>query len=139
MLDRYWPILPNMFVMRRSAFESAGSFWEEPGIYRACADTYLMMRLREVGHFRYVSEPLLTRRHPSYRVRMKRYSDGHTVLRRLMKEPYGEYGRWNFELDFVGRAARMFCVAANLDLERIRLLRRARFNALGPMFAKKRS
>ena len=99
MLARYWPILPSMCVMRRSAFDAAGSFWEEAGVYRACADVYLMLRLRETGAFHYLPEPLVIRsihgahgtkhrhvRRRYYRLRLHRRSS--TALQSRRDRPF---------------------------------------------------
>jgi glycosyltransferase involved in cell wall biosynthesis len=57
MLARMWPIMPSAALIRRSAFDDCGGFVED---FRGAGfeDTFLWLRLREHGHFRYISQPL---------------------------------------------------------------------------------
>jgi glycosyltransferase involved in cell wall biosynthesis len=120
MLSSPCPILPSMCVMRKAAFESAGRFWEEPGVYRACADVYLMLRLREVGPFRYLPEPLVIRREASYRECYRRYAKGQLVVKRLVKERYGDRcGRFR-ELGVLGRLVKLGFVLVDVDPRRLK-------------------
>ena len=115
MLNAYWSIFPSMCVMRRSAFEAAGGFWEEPGVYRACADVYLMLRLRELGHFLYQPECLVVRRIASYRESSQRYAQGHKVLSRPICERYGNTGHRFVKRPRTVRYVLLFFRMLNID------------------------
>lgn len=89
MFDRYWPILESMTVMRRAAFEAAGGFWEEPGAYRANGVGFLWMRMRELGHFHYLPEPLVLLEGSEYPDYIDKNAVGRQVFVRLVRERYG--------------------------------------------------
>ncbi len=55
---RLWSIMPSAVVMRRRTFEAIGGFSEQ---FRSLGyeDVYMWMRVRELGAFAYVAEPLV--------------------------------------------------------------------------------
>jgi glycosyltransferase involved in cell wall biosynthesis len=89
MFSHYWPILESMTVMRRAAFDAAGGFWEEPGAYRANGVGFLWMRMRELGHFRYLDEPLVLLEGSDYPDYIDKNAVGRKVFVRLVRERYG--------------------------------------------------
>ena len=89
MFNYYWPILESMTVMRRTAFDAAGGFWEEPGAYRANGVGFLWMRMRELGHFHYVAEPLVLLEGSDYPDYIDKNAVGRKVFARLVRERYG--------------------------------------------------
>jgi len=58
MFEHLCPIMPSAVVMRRAAFEQAGGFCEE---FRGLGyeDVYMWLRVRELGSFAHVAEPLV--------------------------------------------------------------------------------
>ncbi len=89
MFNYYWPILESMTVMRRAAFDRAGGFWEEPGAYRANGVGFLWMRMRELGHFHFVPEPLVMLEASGYPDYIDKNAAGRKVFTRLVRERYG--------------------------------------------------
>jgi glycosyltransferase involved in cell wall biosynthesis len=89
MFNYYWPILESMTVMRRTAFDSAGGFWEEPGAYRANGVGFLWMRMRELGHFDFVAEPLVLLEGSDYPDYIDKNAAGRRVFARLVRQRYG--------------------------------------------------
>lgn len=90
MFNHYWPILESMTVMRRAAFDAAGGFWEEPGAYRANGVGFLWMRMRELGHFHYLPEPLVLLEGSDYPDYIDKNAAGRKVFARLVRERYGD-------------------------------------------------
>jgi glycosyltransferase involved in cell wall biosynthesis len=93
MLRHWWPIVPSTAVIRRAAYDGAGGFFEAPGVYKACEDVFMWLRLRELGHFRYVPEPLVRYRVLPYPDYLTTYDEGRKVLYHLIAERYGAAGR----------------------------------------------
>jgi glycosyltransferase involved in cell wall biosynthesis len=89
MFNYYWPIVESMTVMRRLAFDQAGGFWEEPGAYRANGVGFLWMRMRELGHFHYIPEPLVMLEASDYPDYIEKNAAGRKVFARLVRERYG--------------------------------------------------
>ena len=89
MFNYYWPIVESMTVMRRAAFDAAGGFWEEPGAFSANGVGFLWMRMRELGHFHYLPEPLVMLEASDYPDYIDKNADGRRVFARLVRERYG--------------------------------------------------
>ena len=92
LLTRALPIVPSTWVLRRQTFDQIGGFNEE---FRGAAgfeDTWLLMLLRELGDFLYVSEGLtLYCSHGS--MIAKKYTPGLSIIIPLLKERYGVRSR----------------------------------------------
>ncbi len=89
-LARMWPIMPSAALIRRSAFDASGGFVED---FRGAGfeDAFLWLRLREQGHFRYISEPLAVWRFSWFPRPLKvqpRRQDSETFAR-LVRQQYG--------------------------------------------------
>ena len=89
MFNYFWPILESMTVMRRTAFDAAGGFWEEPGAYRVNGVGFLWMRMRELGHFHYIAESLVLLEGSDYPDYIDKNAVGRKVLARLVRQRYG--------------------------------------------------
>ncbi|MGH7905311.1 MAG: methyltransferase domain-containing protein, partial [Candidatus Binataceae bacterium] len=93
MLANWWPIVPSMAVIRRSAYDAVGGFHEESGVYKACEDVLMWLRLRELGHFYYVPESLVLYRILPWPDHIRTNDAGREVLFRLLEQRYGDSGR----------------------------------------------
>jgi GT2 family glycosyltransferase len=93
MLARWWPIVPSLAVIRRSAYDKVGGFFEQRGVYKACEDVYMWLRLRELGRFHFVPENLVMYRQLPYPDYIDTNAAGRKVLARYLAERYGERGR----------------------------------------------
>jgi glycosyltransferase involved in cell wall biosynthesis len=81
-----WNVVPSQFVVRRDAFNRCGGFHER---LIACEDLYFLLRAREYGHFRCVSESLLRKEtRPLFPKALERepYCD---LFVELVRERYG--------------------------------------------------
>jgi glycosyltransferase involved in cell wall biosynthesis len=103
LLSRFWAIANGAMVMRRSAFQACGGFdtsFVSPGF----EDSLMWMRLRELGPFEYVPEPLLIvhgdlslaglienerNREHFLQVIAERYGSRARPLARWINRPYG--------------------------------------------------
>jgi GT2 family glycosyltransferase len=111
LLSNRWNLLPSTWIMRRSAFDAIGGFCPDfrPG-FIACEDSYFLLRMREVGPFAYLPEPLVRyRMAPSLARRLERRSAelfrmrpgeaveqivaSHQLFVRLVHERYGRSAR----------------------------------------------
>jgi glycosyltransferase involved in cell wall biosynthesis len=93
MLAHWWPIVPSLAVIRRSAYEQVGGFFEAAGVYKACEDVYMWLRLRELGHFHYVPEILVRYRILPYPDYIETNNEGRKALSRMVIGYYGARGR----------------------------------------------
>jgi len=93
MLHHWWPIVPSMAVIRRSGWESVGGFFEAPGVFKACEDVYMWLRLRELGHFVYVPESLVDYRILPYPDYIETNREGRKALGKMVIARYGAAGR----------------------------------------------
>jgi glycosyltransferase involved in cell wall biosynthesis len=93
MLRHWWPIVPSMAVIRRSGWEAAGGFFEAPGVFKACEDVYMWLRLRELGHFIYVPESLVEYRILPYPDYIETNNEGRKALAKMVIERYRAAGR----------------------------------------------
>jgi glycosyltransferase involved in cell wall biosynthesis len=89
MFTCYWPILESMTVVRRSAFLTAGGFAEIPGMYRANGGGFLWLRMRELGHFVYIDEPLVLSQASPYPDYINKNTEVELVLGQLVRQRYG--------------------------------------------------
>jgi GT2 family glycosyltransferase len=88
LLSGGWPVMPSASLIRRGAFEQAGGFPENftrPGF----EDTYLWLRLRELGEFEYVAAPLVYYRYLPYAERSIKYGAANSTFIRMVRERYG--------------------------------------------------
>jgi hypothetical protein len=88
LLSGGWPVMPSGSLIRRAAFEQAGGFPESftrPGL----EDTYLWLRLRELGDFEYVMAPLVNYRFLPYAERGIKYGAANNTFIRMVRERYG--------------------------------------------------
>lgn len=116
MLTRLWPILPSSVLIRRSAYERVGGF---PEALRAFEDVFLWMLLREVGEFRYLSEPLATWRFSLFPEPLKPGGGQEAagrVFERMVLERYGRSGH----LHVVGRRRAPRSILGFIALEAVR-------------------
>jgi glycosyltransferase involved in cell wall biosynthesis len=89
MLERLWPIQTSAVVMPRWAFERAGGFPEELITFE---DVFFWLRVREIGPFHYIAEPLAAWRFSLFPGALKKLSFDESVeqtLDRMMRERYG--------------------------------------------------
>jgi glycosyltransferase involved in cell wall biosynthesis len=93
MLRYWWPIVPSMAVIRRSGWEAAGGFFEALGVFKACEDVYMWLRLRELGHFHYVPENLVEYRILPYPDYIETNNEGRRALAKMVIGRYGAAGR----------------------------------------------
>jgi glycosyltransferase involved in cell wall biosynthesis len=92
MLTSLWPILPSSVLIRRAAFERAGGF---PEALHAFEDVYFWLLVREIGEFRYLSEPLATWRFSLFPDPLKPgggQEEAGRVFERMVLERYGRSG-----------------------------------------------
>jgi glycosyltransferase involved in cell wall biosynthesis len=89
MLTVWWPIVPSTVVMRRSAFEQCGGFWQEfktPGY----EDPDLWIRVREHGEFIYLPERLTYYTTNELRhERMEKYMSSRDLFFDRLRQRYG--------------------------------------------------
>jgi len=91
MLTQLWPIMPSAVVMRRRALEAIGGFAEEFRSY-GYEDAYCWLRLREIGGFHYIPEPLVKWRFAPFPRPLKRVSpnpQAQATFARLVRERWG--------------------------------------------------
>src|SRR5579875_143958 len=93
MLAHWWPIVPSLAVIRRTAYEEVGGFFEAPGVFKACEDVYMWLRLRELGHFHYVPEILVRYRILPYPDYIETNNEGRKALGKMVIARYGARGR----------------------------------------------
>jgi glycosyltransferase involved in cell wall biosynthesis len=93
MLAHWWPIVPSLAVIRRTAYEQVGGFFEAPGVFKACEDVYMWLRLRELGHFHYVPEILVRYRILPYPDYIETNNQGRRALGKMVIARYGARGR----------------------------------------------
>ncbi|MBF6569694.1 MAG: glycosyltransferase [Candidatus Binataceae bacterium] len=93
MLDHWWPIVPSMALIRRSAYDKVGGFFEDPGVFKACEDVYMWLRLRELGHFCYLPAVLVNYRILPYPDYIETNNEGRKALAKMVITRYGERGR----------------------------------------------
>jgi glycosyltransferase involved in cell wall biosynthesis len=93
MLTHLWPIVSTTAVVRRSALESVGGFFVEPGVYHSCSDIYTWLLLRELGHFHYVPETLAMYSTRPFPHNIRQYRGGQIHAFRRIAKRYGEQGR----------------------------------------------
>lgn len=93
LLNGWFALLPSAAVIRRRIFETCGGFSESFGRGDLGEDTYLALRLRELGEFVHVAEPLVMYRDPSSCGVSSKYPRGHRTFVRLTKERYGRRSR----------------------------------------------
>jgi hypothetical protein len=85
------PILTSAVVIRKSAFDACGGFdqrFTKPGY----EDPWLWLRLRELGEFSFVDEPLVVYRISPELDRMERYRSGFRIFSKLVRNRYGAAG-----------------------------------------------
>jgi glycosyltransferase involved in cell wall biosynthesis len=88
------PILPSTWVLRRQTFDKIGGFNEEfRGAGWAHEDTWMLMLLRELGEFVYVSDKLILYRIGSSAKSADKYGPGLRVFVSLLKRRYGPRSR----------------------------------------------
>jgi glycosyltransferase involved in cell wall biosynthesis len=92
MLAHLWPIVPSLAVIRRSAYEQVGGFFEAEGVFKACEDAYMWLCLRELGHFRYVAEILARYRILPYPDYIETNNEGRRTLGKMVITRYGARG-----------------------------------------------
>ncbi len=89
MLNRLWPIITSTVIMRRRVFEECGGFSEE--FVFGYEDPDLWIRVRELGHFIYLPQPLTYYTLIEDRVeRMEKYLTSQTVFFRRLRQRYGD-------------------------------------------------
>lgn len=91
MFATLWPIMPSAVVIRRHALEAIGGFAEEFRSY-GFEDAYCWMRLREVGLFTYIPEPLVNWRFSPYPKPLKSFSahpESRAMFARLVQDRWG--------------------------------------------------
>lgn len=91
MLAQLWPIMPSAVVIRRQALEAIGGFAEEFRSY-GFEDAWCWLRLREVGRFSYLPEPLVNWRFAPFPRPLKRISpnpQAQAIFARLVRERWG--------------------------------------------------
>jgi glycosyltransferase involved in cell wall biosynthesis len=93
MLRQWWPIVPSMAVIRRSGWRAVGGFFEAPGVFKACEDVYMWLRLRELGPFIFVPEILVEYRILPYPDYIETNNEGRKALGQMVIERYGRAGR----------------------------------------------
>jgi glycosyltransferase involved in cell wall biosynthesis len=91
LLEKWWPILPSAVVMRRPIFEACGGFY--PGFRRAYEDVDLWLRVRELGDFEYIAQPLLNYHFSPIAERMAKYEGDYELFARRVRERYGARAR----------------------------------------------
>ena len=80
------PILFDSVVLRRDIFDRVGGFDAQ---LESAEDVWLQIKAREIGHFCYLSEPLVMRQQGSSPSRENWYIAGAYRLRTLIRERYG--------------------------------------------------
>lgn len=93
LLREWWPILPSTAVIRRDAFARCGRFCEK---FRGAAgheDVDCWLRLRELGEFVYVNQPLVRYHVNPDAAQMLKYQGNFTLFARRVRDRYGARGR----------------------------------------------
>jgi glycosyltransferase involved in cell wall biosynthesis len=93
MLAQLWPILPSGVVLRAQALRAVGGYPEELSAFE---DVFLWLRLRELGHFRYVDERLAVWRFALFPAALKPaggQEEAGKLFSRMVRERYGASGQ----------------------------------------------
>jgi hypothetical protein len=91
MFTQLWPIMPSAVVMRRRQLETVGGFTEAFRSY-GFEDAYCWLRLRELGSFQYLPEPLVKWRFAPFPRPLKRVAPSpgaRAIFARLVHERWG--------------------------------------------------
>jgi glycosyltransferase involved in cell wall biosynthesis len=91
LFERLWPIMPSAVLIRRAALNAIDGFAEEFRSY-GYEDAYCWMRLRELGPFSYLAEPLVQWRFglfPRPLKLFKRSPRAQATFARLVHERWG--------------------------------------------------
>jgi glycosyltransferase involved in cell wall biosynthesis len=92
LLSRMWPLLPSTLVVRRCAFERAGGFCEGL-VFGQFEDAYLCLKLRELGPFQYIPEPLVRYAYSDPAKMAERAIRGNAVAHHFGNLVRSDYGR----------------------------------------------
>jgi glycosyltransferase involved in cell wall biosynthesis len=93
LLSKWWPIIPSTAVVRRAAFDRCGRFCEDFRGAEGHEDVDLWLRLRELGEFIYLDQPLVKYRVSPIGDQMLKYQTNFALFTRRVAERYGRRGR----------------------------------------------
>jgi glycosyltransferase involved in cell wall biosynthesis len=93
LLTRLWPIMPSAVLVRRSSYEKCGGYRDDlRGASFRFEDVDFWIKMRELGPFAYIDEPLITWRFALFPAQLKRlpdYSKALGIFEAYMHERYG--------------------------------------------------
>jgi glycosyltransferase involved in cell wall biosynthesis len=93
LLTRLWPIMPSAVLVRRSAYEKCGGYRDDlRGASFRFEDVDFWIKMRELGPFAYIDEPLITWRFALFPAQLKRlpdYSKALGIFEEYMHTRYG--------------------------------------------------
>jgi glycosyltransferase involved in cell wall biosynthesis len=90
LLSQPFALFPSAAVVRREAFEGCGGFSEQFASKDLGEDTFMGLRLRELGEFVHVAQPLAVYHGSCPSTVVLKYPRGHRTFTRLAKERYGK-------------------------------------------------
>jgi glycosyltransferase involved in cell wall biosynthesis len=93
LLSERFALFPSATVIRRSAFEACGGFSEQFTNEDLGEDTFIGLRLRELGDFVHIASPLVVYHGSKASTAASKYPGGHRTFTRLVKERYGKRSR----------------------------------------------
>jgi glycosyltransferase involved in cell wall biosynthesis len=93
LLTQLWPIMPSAALVRRSVYDKCGGYRDElRGASFRFEDVDFWIKLRELGPFAYIDEPLITWRFALFPAQLKRlpdYSKALKIFEAYTQERYG--------------------------------------------------
>jgi glycosyltransferase involved in cell wall biosynthesis len=93
LLTQLWPIMPSAALVRRSAYDRGGGYRDElRGASFRFEDVDFWIKMRELGPFGYIDEPLITWRFALFPAQLKRlpdYSKALKIFEAYTQERYG--------------------------------------------------
>src|SRR5581483_4807928 len=90
--EGWWPILPSTVTVQRRALRRVRGFAEGFQGASGFEDTEVWFRLRELGDFIFVPEPLVQYRLSPFVERMRKYAPGFRLFARRIRKRYGLAG-----------------------------------------------
>ena len=93
LLTRLWPIMPSAALVRRSAYEKCGGYRDDlRGASFRFEDVDFWIKMRELGPFAYIDDPLITWRFALFPAQLKRLPDYSKALHIFEQYMHSRYG-----------------------------------------------
>ena len=93
LLENAFALTPSATMVRREAFERCGGFADQFAPGDLAEDTFLGLKLRELGEFVHIAEPMVYFRVSGFSEAAAKYPGGHRKFARLVRKRYGRRSR----------------------------------------------